>query len=884
MKVNMMLMLVILALNSRVQATYIQPHEHTARIRSSSTVTASCTTTARDLPGSSADVFCPADCSTSGRSVWGTDVYTDDSSICRAAIHAGKIPNEGGQVSVQKTPGQTSYNGSTRNGIKTKNYGSFPGSFIFVASTSPVTPEPTKEITQTPPVTASCSTTARDLPGSSADVFCPADCSTSGRSVWGTDVYTDDSSICRAAIHAGKIPNEGGQVSVQKTPGQASYNGSTRNGIKTKNYGSFPGSFIFVASTSPVTPEPTKEITQTPPVTASCSTTARDLPGSSADVFCPADCSTSGRSVWGTDVYTDDSSICRAAIHAGKIPNEGGQVSVQKTPGQTSYNGSTRNGIKTKNYGSFPGSFIFVASTSPVTPEPTKEITQTPPVTASCTTTARDLPGSSADVFCPADCSISGRSVWGTDVYTDDSSICRAAIHAGKIPNEGGQVSVQKTPGQASYNGSTRNGIKTKNYGSYPGSFIFVASTSPVTPEPTKEITQTPPVTASCSTTARDLPGSSADVFCPADCSTSRRSVWGTDVYTDDSSICRAAIHAGKIPNEGGQVSVQKTPGQDSYNGSTRNGITTKNYGSFPGSFIFVVSTSPVTPEPTREITQTPPVTASCSTTARDLPGSSADVFCPADCSTSGRSVWGTDVYTDDSSICRAAIHAGKIPNEGGQVSVQKTPGQASYNGSTRNGIKTKNYGSFPGSFIFVASTSPVTPEPTREITQTPPEGKVSRLDDHCSRLPACSISDCSVCEETLCNFSCSDSIFYNNCRGHNRILCKCSSDSGTNKRSNTKTSSDSIFYNCRGHNRILCKCSSDSGTNKRSNTKTSSDSIFYNNCRGHNRILCKCSSDSGTNKRSNTKTSSTSLLFNYCKTLSRVIHRCPMPTWLPWK
>ncbi|XP_069593839.1 mucin-2-like [Ranitomeya imitator] len=711
MTANILLMLVILGLGSRVQAS----------ISSISTVMASCTTTAKDLPGSSADVLCPADCLTKGGSVWGTDVYTNDSSICRAAIHAGKIPNDGGQVSVHKTPGEASYNGSTRNGISTKNFGKWPGSFIFVTSTSTVTPEPTEGITQRLPVMASCTTTAKDLPGSSADVLCPADCLTNGASVWGTDVYTNDSSICRAAIHAGKIPNDGGQVSVHKTPGEASYNGSTRNGISTKNFGKWPGSFIFDTLTSTVTPEPTEGITQRLPVMASCTTTAKDLPGSSADVLCPADCLTNGGSVWGTDVYTNDSSICRAAIHAGKIPNDGGQVSVHKTPGEASYNGSTRNGISTKNFGKWPGSFIFVTSTSTVTPEPTGGITQRLPVMASCTTTAKDLPGSSADVLCPADCLTNGASVWGTDVYTNDSSICRAAIHAGKIPNDGGQVSVHKTPGEASYTGSTRNGISTKNFGKWPGSFIFVTSTSTVTPEPTEGITQRLPVMASCTTTAKDLPGSSADVLCPADCLTNGGSVWGTDVYTNDSSICRAAIHAGKIPNDGGQVTVHKTPGEASYTGSTRNGISTKNFGAWPGSFIFVTSTSTVTPEPTEAVAQGPPVTVSCTTTARDLPGSSADVLCPGDCLANSKSVWGIDVYTDDSSICRAAIHAGIITNDGGQVSVQKTPGQDSYNGSTRNGITTKSYGAFSGSFIFVVSTSPATPEPTKEITQRTP-------------------------------------------------------------------------------------------------------------------------------------------------------------------
>lgn len=64
--------------------------------------------------------------------------------------------------------------------------------------------------------------------------------------------------------------------------------------------------------------------------------------------------------------------------------------------------------------------------------------------------------------------------------------------------------------------------------------------------------------------------------------------VWGTEVYTDDSSVCSAAVHAGLITvADGGLVVIEITPGEESYVGSTANGITTNDYASWPGSFIF---------------------------------------------------------------------------------------------------------------------------------------------------------------------------------------------------------------------------------------------------------------------------------------------------------
>lgn len=63
---------------------------------------------------------------------------------------------------------------------------------------------------------------------------------------------------------------------------------------------------------------------------------------------------------------------------------------------------------------------------------------------------------------------------------------------------------------------------------------------------------------------------------------------WGTDVYTDDSSVCTAAVHAGKITlKDGGAVTFEIRPGQNAYIGSTRNGITSSNYGPWGGSFAF---------------------------------------------------------------------------------------------------------------------------------------------------------------------------------------------------------------------------------------------------------------------------------------------------------
>jgi len=65
-------------------------------------------------------------------------------------------------------------------------------------------------------------------------------------------------------------------------------------------------------------------------------------------------------------------------------------------------------------------------------------------------------------------------------------------------------------------------------------------------------------------------------------------SVWGTGVYTDDSSVCTAAVHAGLITlAAGGTVTIEIRAGQDAYVGSTQHGVTSSDYGSWDGSYVF---------------------------------------------------------------------------------------------------------------------------------------------------------------------------------------------------------------------------------------------------------------------------------------------------------
>jgi hypothetical protein len=74
---------------------------------------------------------------------------------------------------------------------------------------------------------------------------------------------------------------------------------------------------------------------------------------------------------------------------------------------------------------------------------------------------------------------------------------------------------------------------------------------------------------------------------CPANAGAGNGSVWGSDVYTTDSNICKAAVHAGLLSASGGTVTVKKSAGCGSYTGTTANGVTSEPWGSFDSSFYF---------------------------------------------------------------------------------------------------------------------------------------------------------------------------------------------------------------------------------------------------------------------------------------------------------
>jgi hypothetical protein len=89
----------------------------------------------------------------------------------------------------------------------------------------------------------------------------------------------------------------------------------------------------------------------------------------------------------------------------------------------------------------------------------------------------------------------------------------------------------------------------------------------------------------------------------------------------------------------------------------------------------------------------------------RGLNGERFSFHCPAG-KAAPSTVIGSGLYTDASSICAAAVHAGVIhATDGGLVAIEVRPGESHYAGSLEHYIRSESYDAFwSGSFLIIAA------------------------------------------------------------------------------------------------------------------------------------------------------------------------------------
>ena len=278
-------------------------------------------------------------------------------------------------------------------------------------------------------------------------------------------------------------------------------------------------------------------------------------------------------SLWGTDIYTDDSSVAKAAVHAGLLaPGQSGVVKVTVLPGQNSYNGTSAHGVTSTRYDKFDGSFKISADDG--------GDNSTIPAPADLTE-FRDRPG---EVYLFSLTANKNGGIWGTNVYTADSSLKSVAVHAGVLRDgESGVIRVVTVTGQGSYLGSVQNGVNSNSYTKYADSYAVsnAGGTTPLLFLPGSP--QNPLPNPGNLSNFKDLLGG-AYYFTVTGINAG--SLWGTDFYTSDSPLATAVVHAGVLGlNQSGTVKVTIGAGKSSYASSTRNGITSSEYGAFASSY-----------------------------------------------------------------------------------------------------------------------------------------------------------------------------------------------------------------------------------------------------------------------------------------------------------
>jgi hypothetical protein len=185
--------------------------------------------------------------------------------------------------------------------------------------------------------------------------------------------------------------------------------------------------------------------------------------------------------------------------------------------------------------------------------------------------------------LCPPNGTIG--NVQGADFYSSISSICSSAVHAGIInTKDGGKVQIRIRPGEKFYNGTSRNGVTSTRSGISDGSFTFLDSGGqPISSEQIEILDWDDRASSIKGKLGQDF-----TYLCPQN-GTVDNNIYGADSYTINSSICGSAVHAGIInAKDGGKVQIRVQPGEKFYNGTFRNGVTSKRYENDDWSFIFI--------------------------------------------------------------------------------------------------------------------------------------------------------------------------------------------------------------------------------------------------------------------------------------------------------
>jgi hypothetical protein len=207
-------------------------------------------------------------------------------------------------------------------------------------------------------------------------------------------------------------------------------------------------------------------------------------------------------------------------------------------------------------------------------------------ISLDCTTNLKDkrFNGGIGRIFrakCPS-CKSVNRPIYGSFIYHPLSSICKAASHSGNLNNnQPGYIMIEITSGKKIFNGSIgHDGSSSATFSASSLSF--------------KTRVGTTPTKISCNDSPNKEPFSNGNigqkfvVICPKNCGNLKTQIFGSEVYTDTSSICISAIHAGVLNDLGGEIEFLIDGPQSFYKGTKSFGIISSSEDSYIRSFKFV--------------------------------------------------------------------------------------------------------------------------------------------------------------------------------------------------------------------------------------------------------------------------------------------------------
>ncbi len=267
--------------------------------------------------------------------------------------------------------------------------------------------------------------------------------------------------------------------------------------------------------------------------------------------------------VYGSNPYTCDSGVCKAALHHGIIKSEGGFVKVILIGRLSSFQGTSMNGITSLEWKQPMDAVRLENSDIPFDFMP-------------------DMSCGFIDVLYCNGINNSCRymsyktleTIYGSNPYSFDSNKCKTALHSGCVDANGGFYITYPVGQVRSFRGILRNGISSLSWIGYWEGFKCTIPNSEIIAIFTKKFKEIENNKTCNKTYIEKI------FYCKGKSNgcLDDHGVWGSNPYTYDSSACRSALHSGVISNNGGLYLVEPFQIFDSFNATNANGITSENW------------------------------------------------------------------------------------------------------------------------------------------------------------------------------------------------------------------------------------------------------------------------------------------------------------------